>query len=343
MEALLGTSLGRYMNESMDLILYDLYGTALSAFCQKSNLRVAGVSADLSLFENSEAMKDFGLSIKEFYGGIAQDIFYSSREIAELDSKAYDLIIAEAKTSSEETALLEKLDKHFSHETPLTCPILLMRKFRVGVKIALDKISILQTCLNFRKLGLIAHALLATYDGCILECGSFRGGGTVFMGKLLDEWGDDRKIYTFDTFAGMPHPTNADGTTIYQSGVFADTSLEGVSSYVQEQGLAQKTTLIKGLVQDTLPDVLLREEHVSFALLDTDQYEGTLASLRLIVPKLQENGIILVDDYTVEGVKKAVSKIREQYPQVGGAEVSMNFYMLWNRTNRYFLSSCQVC
>ena len=64
METLLGTSLGRYMNESLDLTLYDVYGTALSAFCQKSNLRVAGVSAELSLFQNAEAMRDFGLAIE---------------------------------------------------------------------------------------------------------------------------------------------------------------------------------------------------------------------------------------------------------------------------------------
>jgi hypothetical protein len=89
--------------------------------------------------------------------------------------------------------------------------------------------------------------------------------------------------------------------------------------------------------------VLVEEPKISFALVDTDQYQGTLASLKLIVPKLQENGIILVDDYQVEGVNTAVSEIRKLFPMLGGAEMSMNFYMLWGPTNRGFLSSCQMC
>ena len=163
-------------------------------------------------------------------------------------------------TLTDENTLLEKIRTHIflMIKTSFMCPILLMRKLRVGVKNALDKIAVLQTCLNFRKLGIIAHALLATYDGCILECGAFRGGTTVFMGKLLNEWGDARKIYTFDTFEGMPHPTDADGSTIYQFGTVCRYIVgECFSHYVQEQGLTQQTTLIKGLVQNTLPDVVV--------------------------------------------------------------------------------------
>ncbi|WP_447968276.1 TylF/MycF/NovP-related O-methyltransferase [Nitrospira sp. M1] len=343
MELRSGTVLSRYLHGSMDLALYDLYGTSLSAFSQKTTLRVAVVGVDTSLFDNVEAIHDFGLTIKGYYAGNPADIFHPSKPIQDLQSSEYDLLIVGAMSLSEEIALLEKLGAHFSDHNQLSCPILLMRRLLTGVKGALEKTSRLETCLNFRKLSLIAHALLATYDGCILECGAFRGGTTVFMGKLLNEWGDTRKIYTCDTFEGMPIPTSSDQETIYQAGLFTETSLEGVSHYVQEQGLNQQVTLVKGLVQDTLPNVLLGEPQVSFALVDTDQYQGTLSSLKLIVPKLQTNGIVLVDDYNVEGVKNAVSEIREQYPQVGGAEVSMNFYMLWNRTNRYFLSSCQVC
>lgn len=342
MELRSGTVLSRYLHGSMDLALYDLYGTSLSAFSQKAPLRVAVAGVDTSLLDNVEAIRDFGLTIEGYYAGNPTDIFHPSKPIRDLQSTEYDLVIVGAMSLAEESALIEKLGTHFSGHNELSCPILLMRRFQAGVKGALENTTKLETCLNFRKLSLIAHALFATYDGCILECGSFRGGTTVFMGKVLNEWGDAREIYTFDTFEGMPQPTSPDRETIYQAGLFTETSLDGVSRYVQEEGLTQHITLVKGLVQDTLADVLLREQYVSFALVDTDQYQGTLSSLKLIVPKLQENGIILVDDYQVEGVKKAVSEIREQYPMMGGAEVSMNFYMLWNRTNRYFLSSCQV-
>ncbi len=335
--------LQRYLNESLDLILYDLYGTALSTFSRQDTLRVAAIGVDDSVFENAEAIQDFGLSIKGYYAGRPHDIFHPSQSIQDLSSSDYDLLLVGANSQAEESLLLQQLSDYFSGDNRLTCPVLLIRRLRSGVKNAFSKVSRLETCLNMRKLGLVAQALLSTYDGCILECGSFKGGTTVFMGLLLREWGDVRQVYAFDTFSGMPNPTTSDQETVFQAGTFMETSLERVTHYVQEHGLAQHTTLVKGLIQDTLPRVLSNEQHVSFALVDTDQYQGTLSSLKLIVPKLQENGIILVDDYNVEGVKKAVSEIQDLYPTIGGAEMSMNFYMLWDRTNSYFLSSCQPC
>ena len=343
METLSHTVLSRYLNESIDLTLYDLYGTALSAFSRKSSLRVAAVGVDNSLFENAEAIHDFGLSLEGYYAGRSHDIFHPSKSIQELQCSDYDLIIVGANSEADEAELLQQLSNYFSGNNCLTCPVLLIRRLRLGVKNALAKATRLETCLNIRKLGLIAQALLATYDGCILECGSFQGGTSVFMGLLLREWGDRRQMYALDTFEGMPSPTSPDLETIYQKGLFTETSLERVRLHFQEHGLTDQAKLVMGLVQDTLPGVLAEESHVSFALIDTDQYQGTVESLKLIVPKLQENGIIFVDDYNVEGVKNAISEIRDLYPTLGGAEMSMNFYMLWNRTNRYFLSSCQVC
>ncbi|MCA9472044.1 MAG: TylF/MycF family methyltransferase [Nitrospirales bacterium] len=327
----------------MDLVLYDLYGTALSAFSRKPSLRVAVIGVDQSIFENAEAIHDYRLAIEGYYAGRPHDIFHPSKSIQELRSSDYDLLIVGANSQAEETSLLQEMSDYFSGVNRLTCPVLLARRLRSGVKNAFLKIGRLDTCLNMRKLGLVAQALLSTYDGCILECGAFKCSTTVFMGQLLREWDDVRRIYALDTYSGMPSPTTSDQETIYQPGTFTETSLESVTGYVQGQGLSKQINLVKGLIQETLPKVLEQEPHVSFALVDTDQYQGTFESLNLIVPKLQENGIVLIDDYNVEGVKKAVSEIQALYPTVGGAEMSMNFYMLWNRTNSYFLSSCQPC
>jgi len=333
----------KFLIGSMDLLFYDLYGRVLTSIHQKERLRVAVIGVDHSILEHAEALSDFGITICDYFAGDPYDIFHPSKSIQELESSQYDLLIVGGNSQAEEDTLLQELSAHFSGDKQLTCPILLMRRFRAGVKNALAKASRVDTCLNVRKLGLIALALFCTYDGCIVECGSFKGGTTVFMGLLLREWGDMRRMYAFDTFAGMPEPTASDRETIYQTGLFTETSLESVGQYVAEHGLTHQATLVKGLVQDTLPEVLVEEPKISFALVDTDQYQGTLASLKLIVPKLQENGIILVDDYQVEGVNTAVSEIRKLFPMLGGAEMSMNFYMLWGPTNRGFLSSCQMC
>lgn len=341
MESSVSNVLLRLLHESMDLALYDLYGKTLSLVRQKEKLRVAVIGIDHNFFNCAEAVEDFGLKLKRFFGGDPHDIFHPSKVIKDLESSDYDLLIVGANSHAEELSYLHQLGEHFTSENSLTCPILLIHRLRAGVKNALAKTTKLETCLNFRKLALIAHSLLATYDGCILECGVFKGGTTVFMGMLLREWSDSRRIYACDPFDGMPQPTDPDGDTVFQAGLFTETSFDGVKQYVQEHDLAPQVTVMKGLAQNVLPEVLSREQHVSFALVDTDQYLGTIESLKLIIPKLQENGIVIIDDFNVEGVQQAIAEIKEQYPMLCGGEVSMNFYVLWNRTNSYFLSSCQ--
>ncbi len=341
MESPVNNVLLRCLHESMDLTLYDLYGKTLSLARQTENLRVGVIGVDHNFLNCAEAIEDFGLKVKGYYGGDSHDIFHPSKAIADLDSAKYDLLLLGANSQAEELSYIHQLGEHFSTENPLTCPILLMHRLRAGVKNALAKISKLDTCLNFRKLALIAQSILATYEGCILECGVYKGGTTVFMGMLLKEWKDSRRIFACDPFDGMPAPTTADGDTIYQSGLFTETSFDTVKHYVEEHSLTSQVTVMKGLAQNVLPDVLSQEQSVSFALVDTDQYLGTKESLKLIIPKLQENGIVIVDDFNVAGVRQAITEVREQYPTLCGSEVSMNFYALWNRTNSYFLSSCQ--
>ncbi len=331
----------RCLHESLDLTLYDLYGETLSLVRQTENLRVGVIGVDHNFFNCAEAVEDFGLKVRGYYGGDSRDIFHPSKAIADLESSKYDLLLLGANSQAEELSYLHQLGEHFTSENPLRCPILLIHRLRAGVKNALAKITKLETCLNFRKLALIAHSILATYDGCILECGVYKGGTTVFMGMLLKEWTDSRRIFACDPFDGMPPPTTPDGDTIYQAGLFTETTFDTVKQYVGEHGLTSQVTVMKGLAQNVLPEVLSREQGVSFALVDTDQYLGTKECLKLIIPKLQENGIVIVDDFNLAGVQQAIAEIREQYPTLCGSEVSMNFYVLWNRTNSYFLSSCQ--
>ena len=52
-------------------------------------------------------------------------------------------------------------------------------------------------------------------------------------------------------------------------------------------------------------------EKIAFAFLDGDFYESIRDSLRLVVPRMSEGGVIVVHDYTnpaLPGVKKAVDE-----------------------------------
>ena len=48
-------------------------------------------------------------------------------------------------------------------------------------------------------------------SGDFVECGVWKGGNLILFQKLIEKYNlTNRKIYGFDTFEGMPEPTNAD-------------------------------------------------------------------------------------------------------------------------------------
>src|SRR6185503_9502412 len=56
----------------------------------------------------------------------------------------------------------------------------------------------------------IRHIEGSHVPGDIVECGVWRGGNLVIAGLLRNRLGFDRRIWAYDTFAGMTAPTAAD-------------------------------------------------------------------------------------------------------------------------------------
>jgi O-methyltransferase len=197
----------------------------------------------------------------------------------------------------------------------------------------------LPTCLNLRKLCVIASLLSQTNGGAVVECGAFMGGTTVLLGALLRQWADSRHVLAFDTFEGMPAPVAKDGETVYVAGLFTQTSYEHMVKLIADNDLTSRISIYKGLVQDNLPTALKTHGTISFALVDTDQYLGTIESLKQIVPRLATSGLIVVDDYGVSGVRLAVDEAKTLFPTLKGVLLSENFYVLWNKVDQHFLSN----
>ena len=67
---------------------------------------------------------------------------------------------------------------------------------------------------------------------------------------------------------------------------------------------------VQGLVEDTIPDAA--PEKISLLRLDTDFYQSTRHELEHLLPRLQSNGILIIDDYAVfQGSKRAVDEYFE--------------------------------
>jgi O-methyltransferase len=171
----------------------------------------------------------------------------------------------------------------------------------------------------------VRHVVKHKIPGDIVECGVWRGGSMQATARTLLEAGDtSRHLYLFDTFEGMPPPTDEDRRHDGQSaaellaanertsGVWAVASLDDV-----QDGMAQvaypddQIHFVPGMVEDTVPGEA--PEQISVLRLDTDWYASTKHELEALYPRLVPGGVLLIDDYGWwQGSRKAVDEYLEQ-------------------------------
>ena len=159
-------------------------------------------------------------------------------------------------------------------------------------------------------------------DGSIVECGVWRGGSMMAVAHTLLQLGSrDRDLYLFDTYEGMPAPTDKDGPPAvkkFNRTRINDNSSTWCRATIDEVKKNMSTTnynearihFIKGKVEETIPSKA--PEKIALLRLDTDWYKSTKHELKYLYPRLQQNGVVIVDDYgRWEGARKAVDEYFE--------------------------------
>lgn len=269
----------RYNLFSQDLhamLICDGLGKLLTAK-HGGRVQAALVSENPQLLRMSEVLHDSGFDI-QFYGGNPDDVYHPSKPVSAITEKVI-----------------------------LDGPGIPLSRLIQAHTEALNRMDRTVSCLNPRKLSLIAAAI-ATTDPArpIVECGVYLGGTTIYMALLQEALGITRKIYALDTFEGMPAPTDKDlgGGFVYEAGTFTETRLDLVKRSYNSAKVGHLIEPVKGLCQDTIPNIA--KNGVSFALLDMDQYAGTKGALDCI--KLGKDDLIIVDDSTVHGVNNAINE-----------------------------------
>ena len=161
--------------------------------------------------------------------------------------------------------------------------------------------------------------------GDIVECGVWRGGSIEAMALTLLSLGETtRELHLFDTFEGMPAPTEEDirrrkgGDTITaaealansdkSSKVWAIAGLDDVREAMTESGYPEdKIVYHQGMVEDTVPDQA--PEQIAILRLDTDWYASTKHELETLWDRLSPGGVLMIDDYgDWEGARKATEE-----------------------------------
>ena len=168
------------------------------------------------------------------------------------------------------------------------------------------------------------HAIERNIDGDFVECGVWRGGNSLVAAELFKLYGVPKKVWLFDTFAGMTAPTGADVSAVdgkAAQGQFArdqrDThndwcyaSLGDVRNSFAKKGFTSDSVkFIEGDVCATLVNPTNLPDKICVLRLDTDWYESTKKELEILYPKLTTGGTLIIDDYGYwAGSKKATDE-----------------------------------
>jgi hypothetical protein len=166
--------------------------------------------------------------------------------------------------------------------------------------------------------------------GDVVECGVWRGGSTMLAALTLAERDDGRTLWLYDTFEGMPDPTDRDvdiaGTRVVeewddirvQGGqILARATLAEVRANMASTGVPEdRIRYVQGKVEDTIPRHA--PAHIALLRLDTDWYESTRHELEQLWPRLEPGGVLIIDDYGHwAGAREAVDEFfgsREDAP-----------------------------
>lgn len=136
-------------------------------------------------------------------------------------------------------------------------------------------------------------------EGDIAEIGAYKGGSA----KLISEAKGTKILYLFDTFEGLPKPTNKDKDNQFWEGQYY-CNLEEVKNYLKDYS---NIHFYKGLFPSNSESI--KDKTFSFVHLDVDLYEATSKSLEFFYSRMNKGGVIIIHDYiNTKGVKKAVDE-----------------------------------
>lgn len=167
------------------------------------------------------------------------------------------------------------------------------------------------TMLGSRR-GRTLHRLAARVEregvpGALVDCGVWNGGSTILMG--LGSTG--RQLWAFDSFAGLPSPSEVDGELSFGyvgDCVGSEARLrEGMAQYSDERRLNVRA----GWFEDTLRAAATEVGPVAVLHCDGDWYESVRLTLEVFYPLVSAGGYVVIDDYgTWPGAKRATDEYR---------------------------------
>ncbi|MEO0565877.1 MAG: TylF/MycF/NovP-related O-methyltransferase [Chloroflexota bacterium] len=154
----------------------------------------------------------------------------------------------------------------------------------------------------------VSDAMANNIPGVFVECGSWNGGVSALMATAARDSGEVRQSWVFDSFEGVPPPTEGDGTVehdVYFDGLNKGTPQNVRAIYTKLGGDPTNLHIVQGWFADTLTDSAV--EQIAVLHIDADWYEPVYFVLETFYERIAPGGYIIVDDYGFwDGATKAL-------------------------------------
>jgi hypothetical protein len=154
---------------------------------------------------------------------------------------------------------------------------------------------------------LVRVILKQNIPGDFVECGVWKGGTAFLMAELLKQAGiEDRKVWLFDSFDGMPQVEDIDGATAkaeannpnsFLSAEKSKASIDEVRRSANDLGLAPYIEFVQGWFAETLAPACSRMGPVALLHIDCDWYSSVRCCLENLYDQVADGGFIFLDDY----------------------------------------------
>ena len=180
--------------------------------------------------------------------------------------------------------------------------------------------------------------------GSFVECGVWQGGSAALLAKVAEEEGLHRQTHLFDSFEGLPNPTEEDGSQATGMELRSltgelrpiklyDADLASVSHFLfDREGLDRRDVLLhQGWFQDVLPAAAPELGPIALLRIDADWYDSVRVCLEHLYPLTVPGGYVILDDY---GGYPGCKKAWDEYAEANEVDVRLNVideYGVWFR------------
>lgn len=149
-------------------------------------------------------------------------------------------------------------------------------------------------------------------SGCVVECGTWRGGMAAGIATI---GGRRRDYFFFDSFAGLPPAGNEDGADAKRWQATRDGRPDHDNCFASRaefdrtiatvQLPSERLHIFEGLFADTFQ--IAKVPPIAVLRLDADWYASTLLCLETFWDRLLPGALVIIDDYYAwEGCRKAI-------------------------------------